>query len=74
MGVLLHFIIASAVYIGTQVERWTIAEVIALVAGTLLVLYLITIATPAEGSTALGAVFIAYLIAISSPDPSRHIR
>ena len=58
-------IIASAVYIGRQVERWAIAEVIALVAGTLLA-YLITIATPAEGSTALGAVFIAGLIAISA--------
>ncbi|MCB0564883.1 MAG: DUF368 domain-containing protein [Phaeodactylibacter sp.] len=58
-------IIASAVYIGRQVERWTITEVIALVAGTILA-YLITIAAPAEGSTALGAVFIAGVIAISA--------
>ncbi len=58
-------IIASAVYIGRLVERWTITEVIALVAGTMLA-YLITIATPAEGSTALGAVFVAGIIAISA--------
>ena len=58
-------IIASAVYIGRQVERWTITEVIALVAGTILA-YLITIAAPAEGSTALGAVFIVGVIAISA--------
>lgn len=58
-------IIASAVYIGRQVEQWTITEVIALVAGTMLA-YLITIATPAEGSTALGFVFISGIIAISA--------
>ena len=58
-------IIASAVYIGRQVERWTIIEVFALVGGTILA-YLITIAAPAEGSTALGAVFIAGVIAISA--------
>ncbi len=58
-------IIASAVYIGRQVERWRLVEVIALVAGTFMA-YLITIVSPAEGSTALGVVFIAGAIAISA--------
>ena len=58
-------IIASAIYIGRQVERWAAAEAVALVVGTILA-YLITVATPAEGSTALGAVFVAGIIAISA--------
>lgn len=58
-------IIASAVFIGRQVERWATAEVTALVAGTIIA-YLITIASPAEGSSALGMVFIAGAIAISA--------
>ncbi len=58
-------IIASAVYIGKQVKRWRYTEVLVLVAGTFLA-YLITIASPAEGSTALGLVFISGVIAISA--------
>lgn len=58
-------IIASAVYIGKQVERWKAAEIIGLVLGTLIA-YVITIASPAEGSTHLGLVFVSGMIAISA--------
>ncbi|MCB0599192.1 MAG: DUF368 domain-containing protein [Lewinellaceae bacterium] len=58
-------IIASAIYIARQVKRWTVTEAIALVAGTILA-YLITVATPAEGSAALSFVFISGVIAISA--------
>ncbi|MEQ8705896.1 MAG: DUF368 domain-containing protein [Phaeodactylibacter sp.] len=58
-------IIASAVYIGRQVGTWKAAEVTGLVAGTILA-YVITIASPAEGSTNLGLVFVSGMIAISA--------
>jgi putative membrane protein len=58
-------IVASAIYIGRQVRRWTGAEVLALVIGVALAYY-ITIATPAQGSEALPWVFLAGVIAISA--------
>jgi len=58
-------IIASAIYIGRQVGRWRSIEVLSLVIGTV-VAYIITIASPAEGSTSLLMVFIAGAIAISA--------
>ncbi len=58
-------IIASAVYIGRQVGTWKATEVVGLVVGTI-VAYVITIASPAEGSTHLGLVFVSGMIAISA--------
>jgi putative membrane protein len=58
-------IVASAVYIGQQVKRWRSSEVAALVVGTI-VAYIITIASPAEGSAQLGMVFLSGMIAISA--------
>jgi len=58
-------IIASAIYIGRQVERWDFGAVTALVLGTFLAYY-ITVATPAQGSAALWMVFLAGMIAISA--------
>lgn len=58
-------IIGSAVYIGRQVGQWKSGEVAGLVIGTL-VAYVITIASPAEGSTSLGLVFVSGMIAISA--------
>ena len=58
-------IVASAVYIGQQVERWRLSEVAGLVTGTI-VAYIITIASPAEGSTQLWMVFFSGMIAISA--------
>ncbi len=58
-------IIGSAVYIGRQVGRWKSREVAGLVIGTI-VAYVITIASPAEGSTSLGLVFVSGMIAISA--------
>ncbi len=58
-------IIASALYIGRLVDRWTAKEVIALIVGTV-VAYLITVLSPAQGSDSPGAVFLAGAIAISA--------
>lgn len=58
-------IIASAIYIGRQVERWDFGTVAAMVLATFLAFY-ITIATPAQGSAALWMVFLAGMIAISA--------
>lgn len=58
-------IIASAIYVGKQVTQWKAVEVVALVAGTVIA-YLITIAVPSEGNTALWFVFISGAIAISA--------
>jgi putative membrane protein len=58
-------IIASAIYIGRLVDKWTAAEVIALVAGAV-VAYLITVLSPAQGSDSPLAVFFAGAIAISA--------
>ncbi len=58
-------IIASAVYIGRQVERWTAGSLAALVIGTALA-YWITVAAPASGNQALWFVFVSGMIAISA--------
>lgn len=58
-------IIASAIYIGQQVNGWGLAEIIGLIAGTIIA-YVITIASPAQGTEALWFIFIAGLIAISA--------
>lgn len=58
-------IVASAIYIGKQVTQWHISQIIGLIVGTVIA-YIITIASPAEGSTSLLMIFIAGAIAISA--------
>ncbi len=58
-------IIASAIYIGRQVDKWGPAEIIGLILGGV-VAYLITVLSPAQGSDNLIMVFIAGAIAISA--------
>lgn len=58
-------IIASAIYIGRQIEKWTWQNILSLILGAI-VAYTITIVTPAEGSTSLFFVFFCGMIAISA--------
>ena len=58
-------IVASAIYIGRQISKWGIVEVILLIVATILAYY-ITIATPANGNPALWFVFLCGAIAISA--------
>lgn len=58
-------IIASAIYIGQQVDGWGLSEIIGLIAGTAIA-YVITVASPAHGTEALWFIFIAGAIAISA--------
>jgi len=58
-------IIASAIYIGKQLTKWTAVEVGLLFLGTVLA-YGITVIAPVEGSTSLPIVFISGAIAISA--------
>ncbi len=58
-------IVASAIYIGRQVERWRWQEIAVLLAGCI-VAYVITVAAPAQGSGAPWFVFLAGAIAISA--------
>jgi putative membrane protein len=58
-------IVASAVYIGVQVRKWGIPQLVGMVGGTVLA-YWITIATPAEGIQAYWFIFISGAIAISA--------
>ncbi len=58
-------IIASAIYIGKQLTKWSVVEIILLVLGAV-VAYGITVLAPAEGSTSLPFVFISGAIAISA--------
>lgn len=58
-------IVASAIYIGKQVEKWSAIEFVALLLGTVIAFY-ITVASPAQGSEALWFIFIAGAIAISA--------
>jgi putative membrane protein len=58
-------IVASAIYIGRQVDRWQWRQITALVLGAAIAYY-ITVATPAQGSDALWMVFLAGAIAISA--------
>ena len=58
-------IIASAIYIGRQIEKWTAVEIILLIGGAVLAYFITTIA-PVEWSRSLPVVFIAGAIAISA--------
>jgi len=58
-------IVASAIYIGKQVNKWGVTQIACLLAG-IAIAYYITIAAPAEGNTALWFVFISGVIAISA--------
>jgi len=58
-------IIASAIYIGRQIKKWTALEIILLIAGAILAYFITTIA-PVEWSRSLPVVFIAGAIAISA--------
>lgn len=58
-------IIASAIYIGKQVEQWNWKTILLLIIGVIIA-YGITIVTPAEGSTNLLFVFFCGAIAISA--------
>lgn len=56
-------IIASAIYIGRQVGRWTLIEVVMLIVG-LAIAYLLTVVNPLSGSENLLAVFLSGMVAI----------
>ncbi len=58
-------IIASAIYVGKQVSKWSIINIVLLIIG-LIVSYVITISAPATGSDSLLFVFLAGVIAISA--------
>jgi putative membrane protein len=58
-------ILASAAFIARQVTKWGSREIATLIFGALIA-FVITIATPAQGSDALWFVFIAGAIAISA--------
>ena len=58
-------IIASAIYIGKQIDRWGAGEIILLIIGVLIA-YGITIISPANGSESLLFVFFCGAIAISA--------
>ena len=58
-------IIASAIYIGRQVGKWGITEIVALIAGTAIAFW-ISVASPAQGTEALWYTFLAGAIAISA--------
>lgn len=58
-------IISSAIYVGKQVDKWTIGEFVSLILGVAIA-YFITVAVPAEGSENLGFVFLSGTIAISA--------
>jgi len=56
-------ILASAIYVGRQISKWNIVNVIALLVGAA-VAYYVTIAAPANGTEALWFVFVSGAIAI----------
>ncbi len=58
-------IIASAIYIGRQIDKWSAREIILLILGAV-VAYMITTVAPVEWSRSLPVVFIAGAIAISA--------
>ncbi len=58
-------ILASSIYIGSQVGKWTWKEIV-LTLLTTAIAYYITIATPAQGSEAGWYIFICGVIAISA--------
>lgn len=58
-------IIASAIYVGRQISKWGIGEIIMFLIGTAIA-YTITVVAPANGSESLPFVFISGAIAISA--------
>jgi putative membrane protein len=58
-------ILASAIYIGKQVNKWGAIQIACLIGG-IAIAYYITIAAPSEGNTALWFVFLSGAIAISA--------
>ncbi len=58
-------ILASCLYIGKQVDKWKIGEILLLLLGTVIA-YFITIAAPAQGSESLAYVFFSGMLAISA--------
>lgn len=56
-------IAASAIYVGKQIPKWTVANILAVLVGTA-VAYYITIASPAHGNDALWFIFFSGMIAI----------
>lgn len=58
-------IVASAIYVGRQIEKWRIIEVVLMLVAAAIAYY-VTIATPAQGSEALWYVFLCGMIAISA--------
>jgi len=58
-------IIASAIYVGRQINQWRIGEVLMFLIGTA-VAYTITVVAPANGSESFLFVFISGAIAISA--------
>jgi putative membrane protein len=58
-------IIASAIYIGRQIEKWDWKVILAVLIGAVIA-YGITVLTPAQGSTSLLFVFFCGMIAISA--------
>ena len=64
-GFFFGLIVASAIYIGRQVSKWGIGEIVGMLIG-IAVAYYITVASPAQGNQALWYVFISGMIAISA--------
>lgn len=58
-------IVASAIYIGRQVGRWTFLEIALFVSGSV-VAYALTVVNPLGGSSSALAVFLAGTVAISA--------
>lgn len=58
-------IAASAVFIGRQISKWDATSIIALLLGTV-VAYVITVASPSNGSENLFIIFLAGIVAISA--------
>lgn len=58
-------IVASAIYIGKQIPKWQVGEIVLVIVGAV-VAYGITAMAPANGSESLVFVFFAGLIAISA--------
>lgn len=64
-GFFFGLIVASAIYIGRQIENWDAKRIIALIIG-IVVAYGITVLSPAEGSTSPIYIFISGVLAISA--------
>lgn len=64
-GFFFGLILASCYVVGRDVDRWSVAPIIALLIGTALVYY-VTIAVPSAPNTALWFVFVCGAIAISA--------